>query len=108
MVRADTLVTMSREEHPCPLDPDKVIERYFLEHRAKLIDLAAFLDRIDRAGGDREDFRIRTMMRGIRELATEEPGRARRVQEIFSDQSRDPIDKAPMKGAMGAPEENAE
>ena len=72
MVGAGTLISMTREEHPCPLDPDKVIERYFLEHRAKLIDLAAFLDRIDRAGGDRDDFRIRTMMRGIRELATEE------------------------------------
>ena len=98
---------MSREEQPCPLDPDKVIERYFLEHRAKLIDLAAFLDRIDRAGGDRSDFRIRTMLRGIRELATETPGRARRVQEIFSDQSREPIDEAPMKGATGAPEDGA-
>ena len=108
MVEAGTLVSMSREEHPCPLDPDKVIERYFLEHRAKLIDLAAFLDRIDRAGGDREDFRIRTMMRGIKELASEDPGRARRVQEIFSDQSREPIETAPMKGATGAPEESAE
>lgn len=99
---------MNREEHSCPLDPDKVIERYFLEHRAKLIDLAAFLDRVDRAGGDRDDFRLRTMMKGIQELNSDQPGRARRVQEIFSDQSREPIDEAPMKGAMGAPEERAE
>ena len=99
---------MTREEQSCPLDPDKGIERYFLEHRAKLIDLAAFLDRVDRAGGDQSDFRIQTMMRGIRELASEGPGRARRVQEIFSDQSREPIEKAPMKGAMGAPEETPE
>ena len=98
-------------EPTCPMDRDEVIARYFLEHRAKLIDLASFLDRIDRASGAEgavRDFRIDAFKEGVRELLTEEPGRARRVQEIFSDQSTEPIDKAPMKGALGAfnPEEN--
>ncbi len=29
------------------LSPDEVVDQYFLEHRAKLLDLAAFLDRVD-------------------------------------------------------------
>ena len=36
---------------PIPLDKQQVLDLYFLEHRAKLLDLAAFLDRYDRAGG---------------------------------------------------------
>ena len=82
-----------------------VVDRYFLEHRAKLIDLAAFLDRVDRANGSEAsdiDFRIAAFRRAIEELSTDEPGRARRIQEIFSDQSTEPIEKAPMKGALGA------
>ena len=94
------------------MNRDAVINRYFLEHRAKLIDLASFLDRIDRAsdaGGPVDDFRIDAFKTAVQELLTDGPGRARRVQEIFSDQSTQPIDKAPMKGALGAfnPEENA-
>ena len=96
----------------CPLDRETAISRYFLEHRAKLIDLAAFLDRIDRAEGGKapnEDFRISAMRKAIEELLTDGPGRARRVQEIFSDHSTEAIEKAPMKGALGAfnPEQSA-
>lgn len=35
---------------PIPADRSKILDLYFLEHRAKLLDLAAFLDRYDRAG----------------------------------------------------------
>jgi len=82
-----------------------VVDRYFLEHRAKLIDLAAFLDRIDRADSSDApgvDFRIAAFHLAIKELNSDEPGRAKRVQEIFSDQTTEPIAKAPMKGALGA------
>lgn len=94
------------------MNRDAVINRYFLEHRAKLIDLASFLDRIDRAAdadGPVDDFRIDAFKTAIHELLTDGPGRARRVQEVFSDQSTEPIDKAPMKGALGAfnPDEKA-
>jgi hypothetical protein len=36
---------------------EQVIDLYFMEARAKLIDLAAFLDRVDRAPGT-DDFRM--------------------------------------------------
>ena len=87
----------------CPMDRAAVIDRYFLEHRAKLIDLAAFLDRVDRAGdGTVDDFRITAFRKAIEELLESGPGRARRVQEAFSDHSTEPIEQAPMKGALGA------
>ncbi|MBA2447808.1 MAG: hypothetical protein H0V51_07270, partial [Chloroflexi bacterium] len=45
----------------CPLSQRQLLEEYFIEHRTKILDLAAFLDRLDRAreqdAGD--DFRLR-------------------------------------------------
>ena len=89
----------------CPLPRDKVVDRYFMEHRAKLLDVAAFLDRIDRSAAPadaQDDFRVEAMQRAIALLIDEKGERARRVLELFSDPSETPIDKAPMKGATGA------
>ncbi|MFA9476772.1 hypothetical protein ACERK3_00560 [Phycisphaerales bacterium AB-hyl4] len=90
----------------CPLSREQVIERYFLEHRAKLLDVAAFLDRLDRAEGsppaEADDYRIAALLRAIDVLRDGEPGRARRVLEVFSDPSADPIPTAGAKGATGA------
>ncbi|MAJ46920.1 MAG: hypothetical protein CBC35_06565 [Planctomycetes bacterium TMED75] len=88
-------------EH-CPIPSDEVIGRYFLEHRAKLIDIAAFLDRVERAGGDPDDFRLQAMQKAIAQLGISGADRARRVQEVFSDPTDQPIETAPMKGALGA------
>lgn len=88
----------------CPMPRDAVIDRYFLEHRAKLIDIAAFLDRVDRSPTEAEatDFRVEAMGRAIELLIDGKPDRARRVLELLSDHTTEPIDKAPMKGATGA------
>lgn len=91
-----------------PLSSDEVIDRYFLEHRAKLIDIAAFIDRVERSEGSSEDdFRLRSLRHAITLLIDGKPERARRVLELFSDRTEDPIDKAPMKGATGAWEDFA-
>jgi len=91
-----------------PLAGSEVIDRYFLEHRAKLIDIAAFLDRVDRAeGADTDDFRLRSLRHAITLLIDGKPERARRVLELFSDRTDEPIDAAPMKGATGAWEDFA-
>ena len=84
----------------------QVIETYFMEHRAKLLDIAAFLDRLDRAQPDstsaREDFRIDALRRAIAML-DDQPNRARRIHESFSDMTEAPLDSAAgMKGAYGA------
>ncbi|NBC10295.1 MAG: hypothetical protein GVY24_00985 [Planctomycetes bacterium] len=80
----------------------QVIDRYFLEHRAKLLDLAAYLDRLDRAGSSDEDFREAALRDAIAILIDGKPDRARRVLESLSDPTTDPIEKAPGKGACGA------
>jgi len=89
-----------------PLDRTATVDRYFLEHRAKVLDLAAFLDRVERAaprpGGATDDFRVAALREAIGILLDGRPDRARRVLEAWSDPSLEPIAKAPMKGALGA------
>ncbi len=90
----------------CPLNRQQVIELYYLEHRAKLLDLAAFLDRLDRAeseeGDNGEDFRILSFREALKILSDEEPGRAKRVLDHFSDPTMEPLESAAgLKGAFG-------
>ena len=79
----------------------QVLDLYFMESRAKLIDLAAFLDRVDRATGE-ADFRLASFKEAMRCLANNEPERARNVLRALSDPTIEPIEKAPGKGAVGA------
>jgi hypothetical protein len=95
---------MSNPAPTCPASRSKVVDLYFLEHRAKVIDIAAFLDRADRAedeGEAADDNRLVALRRAIGLLLDDKPGRAKRVQELFSDLSEQPIDKAPIQGAIG-------
>lgn len=96
---------MSAPTYTCPMSRKQVVDAYFLEHRAKLLDLAAFLDRLERAdpqGESAEDFRVAALRKAVAILDDGKPDRARRVLESFSDPSTAPIPKAPMKGALGA------
>ena len=90
----------------CPMQAKDVIERYFLENRAKLIDLAAFLDRIDRAGDvqmGHADFRYRAFQKALALLVEGGERRAEAVQLCFSDLSPEPrASAAGLKGAYGA------
>jgi hypothetical protein len=86
-----------------------VIDRYFLEHRAKLLDVAAFLDRVDRAAPEagattaRDDFRVSALRRAIAILGDGRPERAKRILDLLSDPTEAPIPSAKgMKGAHGA------
>jgi len=98
-------MTNPSKQPTCPMPRDQVVDRYFMEHRAKLLDVAAFLDRVDRsmaATDEDEDFRVEAMQRAIALLIDEKGERAKRVLELFSDPTETPIEKAPMKGADGA------
>lgn len=72
-----------------------------MENRAKLIDIAAFLDRVDRAEGD-ADYRLSCFKEAMKCLHDGAPQRARNVLLSLSDPSIEPIEKAPGKGAVGA------
>jgi hypothetical protein len=95
---------MKQTTDALPLTRSQVIDMYFMEHRAKVIDVAAFLDRVDRAKDDAkgEDFRMSAFRESLRLLMDGKPHRARRVLELLSDPTSEPIPKAPMKGALGA------
>lgn len=68
-----------------PLDAPAVLDREFLVLRAKILELAAGLDRLDRATGSvAEDPRFARLQRGLEELLSSAPQRAERVQQIFS------------------------
>jgi hypothetical protein len=79
----------------------QVLDLYFMDARSKLIDLAAFLDRVQRAGGE-EDFRMKGFRKGLEELAGNKPERAKGVLVALSDPTIEPIAAATTKAACGA------
>ena len=83
------------------MNRQQLLDLYFLSARASLIDVAAFLDRIDRAKGD-ADFRLAALHKAIETLQSTAPDRAARVLLALSDPTTEPIPKAHGKGAVGA------
>ena len=72
---------------PGDLTAAEVLDTYFLEARARLIELAATLDRIDRAAGSQavqSDARLKFIQDSLRILQRPQPGRAKAVQELYS------------------------
>lgn len=80
---------------------EQVLDMYFMDARCKLIDIAAFLDRVERSEG-KDDFRIKAFREAITEVTGKKKDKARRVLLSFSDPTKKPIEKAPGKGACGA------
>jgi hypothetical protein len=79
----------------------QVLDFYFLDARHKLIELAAFLDRVERTAG-RDDFRLHTFRKALSELSRKKPGKAKSVLMAFSDPTTEPIPVATTKSACGA------
>lgn len=79
----------------------EVLDLYFMEARSKLIDLAAFMDRVERSTGN-EDFRMSAFREALQELDKGNADRAKRVLLSLSDPSSEPIERATGKGAIGA------
>ena len=95
----------------CPMTYAQIVEVYFLEHRAKVIDIAAFLDRLERAADGapaRDDFRVAALRNALDLLGDGQGERARRVLESLSD-TTDAIPQSAlgMKGALGAATERS-
>jgi hypothetical protein len=63
----------------------KVLDREFLEIRSKLIDLAASMDRIQRAPGSvADDLRMNKISQALRILAGNAPEQAEQIEIVFS------------------------
>ena len=79
----------------------QLLDLYFLEARARLMDVAAFLDRLDRGEGD-ADFRLAAFQQAVRELQRQGGGRAEGVLRSLSDPTLAPAPAAVSKAACGA------
>lgn len=101
---------MAETSFSCPQTREQVINMYFLEHRAKLLDVAAFLDRLDRARptSSTVDFREAALKDAVRILVDDQPQRAKRILDLLSDSTTEiPQSAHGMKGASGAVRGNA-
>jgi hypothetical protein len=79
----------------------QILDLYFMDARAKVIDLAAFMDRVERASGE-EDFRMKAFREALKELDKGNADRAKRVLLSLSDLTEEPIAAATTKAATGA------
>lgn len=80
---------------------EQVLDLYFMDARSKLIDLAAFLDRVERATGE-DDFRMKALREALKHLGSGSREKAKEVLLTLSDPTVEPIPAATTKAACGA------
>ncbi len=83
------------------MNRQQLLDLYFLEARAKLIDVAAFLDRVDRAEGE-ADFRLPSLLDALKELRRSDARRAENILLKLSDPTHEALPAAATKAACGA------
>jgi hypothetical protein len=87
-----------------PRQQRELIDEYFIENRTRLLEIAAYLDRLDRAG-DRAtgvDFRMRAFREALAMLCDGAGERTLRIQMTFSDPTTEPLAVLDTKSARGA------
>ena len=86
---------------PLPPAGRAIVDHGFVPTRAKLIDVAAFLDRVERYEAA-DDFRCAALRAAAEVLVDGKPERARRILEKLSDPTTAPDEKSSGKAALGA------
>ena len=86
-----------------PLSPKEIVDEYFIENRTRLLEIAAFLDRLDRADAayGARDFRMKAFTEALASTA-QGSGRLDRLQLLFSDPTTEPLGALDRKSAFGA------
>ena len=95
---------------PSPKTGRQLVDEYFIENRTRLLEIAAFLDRLDRTDPTlaAQDFRVRAFREAL--LLLDEPRagsaapetRVERIQHLLSDPTTEPLERLDMKSARGA------
>ena len=87
-----------------PLDRKTLIDLGFIDARAKVLDIAAFLDRLDRApGADAPtDFRVEAIRAALLIALDAGPTRAERILKSWSDPTTEPVTRSDGKAGRGA------
>lgn len=70
---------------PIPMTSKQVLDREFLEIRAKILEVAASFDRLDRSEGSLDgDPRLSLIDEALSVLASDQEDRAEQIQLLFS------------------------
>lgn len=96
--------SMKKRLKTCPLTQKQIVETYFMENRVKVLDAAAFLDRMDRAReiDARGDFRYKAFKESLKILVCDIPNKVEEILKILSDPTTTPLEKLDTKSAFGA------
>ena len=89
----------------CPLTTRQIIDEYFIENRTRILEVAAFLDRLGRSADQAaraSDFRMQAFSRALEALAAPSTGKVSQIQLLFSDPTTDPKPRLDEKSASGA------
>jgi hypothetical protein len=91
------------QPHKPPLSGTQIVDEYFIENRTRLLEIAAFLDRVDRMDPAiaSRDFRMRAFVEAVEALG-EKSDRLLRIQMLLSDPTIEPLDRLDRKSAIGA------
>jgi hypothetical protein len=86
------------------LSATQLVDEYFIENRNRLIEVAAFLDRLDRCdpAARTSDYRVRALGEAIAILAGQSSSRVEDIQMLLSDPTTEPLPTLDRKGAVGA------
>ena len=91
----------SKDRPAKPAPARALVDNGFVPMRAKVIEVAAFLDRVERHGVA-DDFRCAALREAAALLIDGKPERARRILEHLSDPTTEPAASAAGKAAVGA------
>ena len=94
---------MKAQPHPSPLTGTEIVDEYFIENRTRLLEIAAFLDRVDRVdpSAAARDFRMKAFADAVEALAATS-NRLMQIQMLLSDPTVEPLDRLDRKSALGA------
>lgn len=87
-----------------PLGAKELVDEYFIENRTRLLEIAAFLDRLNRIdpGYRDRDFRMKCFHAAVSSLSVSGVDHVQEIQTVFSDPTDEPIGALDRKSAMGA------
>ena len=85
------------------LNPRELVDEYFIENRTRILEIAAFLDRLDRADPSyaARDFRMKAFADALAALGGS-GNRLDHIQMLLSDPRTTPLDALDRKSALGA------
>ena len=88
-----------------PMKAMDILDLYFIENRSRILDIASFLDRIDRYEGAEEakaDYRYQAFARIVKLLSEPTGNRTKAIQVALSDPTTEPLASAAGLKAWGA------